>query len=263
MLILIAESKTMKTVEQAVSPSEFSEHRPAGEKTAAEIIDSLRDLTVGELAERLKLSGSLAVKMQKMIYEFPNKALGLKSIEAFTGVVFQALDFATLSAEARSRCLRDTRIISSLYGWLRPDDIVKPYRLDFNTKIELHPDEPNSEKALFGIQRSKVSVELVNTLNQSLEKEILDLLPGDAAKCVDWKLTKRFAKVWKVDFVELQESGARKTPAANKLKKMRGLLLRQILQEDIRDIATLRHVSSPHYLCEGTPIFPNHLSFLC
>lgn len=255
MLILIAESKTMKGEEIPVSAADWRLHRPLEEDMADAVMASLRDRSVAELSEELKLSGMLAVKMQKMIYEFPNKSLGLEAIEAYTGVVFKALDYATLTSEAQETCRQDVRIISSLYGWLRPNDIVKPYRLDFTAKV--------NDMALAGYWRQAVTIQLVRKLQEGGYSEILNLLPGDASKCIDWKLTKRFAKVWKVDFVELLEGGMRKTPTANKLKTMRGELLRQILMEGIQDAATLRHASSERYMGEGTPVYPDHLSFLC
>ena len=261
MLILIAESKTMKTEERPVTPQSWSMHAPADEKRAERIMDTLADLTVPELASRLKLSGSLAVKMHKMVYEFKNKALGIEAIDAYTGVVFKALRFDELSAAAKRECIEDVRIISSLYGFLRPDDIIKPYRLDFTAKGEWGGS--GVEKTLAAFWKQYATIQLVNKLNDGNYTEILDLLPGDAGKCIDWKITKRFAKVWKVDFVELQEGGVRKTPNAGKLKTMRGELLRQILEEGVKTVAEVKQLASDHYVCEGTPVYPDHLSFLC
>lgn len=260
MVILIAESKTMLSAEQEVGREELSSRSPRFDATASEIMKSMRNLSVGELASMLKLSGSLASKMHKMIYEFDYKTMGLTAIEAFTGVVFKALDYASLPMEAKTRCKNEVRIISSLYGWLRPSDIIKPYRLDFTSRLE---DGPSADKALNSFWRKDVTMALVKMLEDSHSSEILNLLPGDAAKCIDWKLVKRFAKVWKVDFQELKENGIMKTPTAEHLKSLRGKLLRQILEEDIREVSSLMHISSPSYLCEGTPVYPDHLRFLC
>lgn len=260
MLILIAESKTMQASEIAVSPEELKVATPCFEDSAAEIMGSLRNLNVSELALQLKLSGSLAAKMQKMVYEFSYKSTGNRAIEAFTGVVFRALNFDSLPEEAKCRAENDVRIISSLYGWLRPQDFIKPYRLDFTSKLE---EGPSAGKALNAYWRKDVTKALVNLLNDRHETEILNLLPSDAAKCIDWKLVKRFAKVWKVDFQEIREGEILKTPTAERLKALRGTLLRQILTEDIRHVSDLLHLSSDKYFCEGTPVYPDHLRFLC
>ena len=260
MLILIAESKTMLPGEKNVEKQQFAAHTPICETLADEIMESLKDLTVGELMEQTGLSASLAVKMQKMIYEFSFKATGNMAIEAYTGVVFKALDYTSLSDEAKGRCINKVRIISSLYGWLRPDDIVKTYRLDFTTRLE---EGPSAARTMNTFWRTEVSKCLVKALQSQDCNSILNLLPADAAKCIDWKTVKRFAKVWKVDFSEMREGGIMKTPNAGRLKTLRGYLLRQILEEDIKDPQGLLHTASPHYVCEGTPKYPDHLSFLC
>lgn len=260
MVILIAESKTMLAGEKTVSPEEMKTATPCYEETAGEIMKGLEGLSIGELASQLKISGTLASKMQKMIYEFPYKSAGNRAIEAFTGVVFKALDFATLTPEAKSGCENHVRIISSLYGWLRPQDIIKPYRLDFTTKLE---EEPSADRALNVFWRMDVTKALVRMLNDNNEREIVNLLPADAAKCIDWKLVKKFAKVWKVDFQEMREGNILKTPTAERLKSLRGSLLRQILSEDLKTVSDLMHTSSDKYVCEGTPVYPDHLRFLC
>lgn len=260
MLVLIAESKTMLGAEQAVGEAQYAAHRPLCEETADEIMESLRDLTVGELVEQTGLTPSLATKMRKMIYEFSYKATGNQAIEAYTGVVFKALDFQTLTDEARRRCIENVGIISSLYGWLRPDDIVKTYRLDFTTRLEVGP---SATKTMNVFWRQEVTKCLVKTLQSRNCNSILNLLPGDAAKCIDWKTVKYFAKVWKADFSEMREGGVTKTPNAGRLKTLRGYLLRQILEENIEDPQSLIHSASPYFVCEGTPVYPDHLSFLC
>lgn len=260
MIILIAESKTMLTAEKDIRPEVVEATTPVYENTAREIMDSMRNLTVGELSSQLKLSGSLAAKMQKMIYEFPYKLTGNRAIEAFTGVVFKALDFATLPDEAQKRGDAQVRIISSLYGWLRPQDIIKPYRLDFTSKLD---EGPSVGKALNAFWRMDVTKALVRKLNEGNDREIINLLPADASKCIDWKLAKRFAKVWKVDFQEIKEGDVMKTPTAERLKALRGGLLRQVLSEGIDQVSDLMHISSDKYFCEGTPQYPDHIRFLC
>ena len=260
MIVLIAESKTMLASEREVSIDEYRANMPFYEEVADEIMDSLRKESAAGLASMLKLSGSLAAKMQKMVYEFGYKSAGNAAIEAYTGVVFKALDYGSLPEEAQARCNDDVRVISSLYGWLRPSDIIKPYRLDFTSRLE---EGPSAGKALNAFWRMGATKALVKRLQETLSTEILDLLPGDASKCIDWKLVKRFAKVWKVDFQEISDGGGMKTPNAEKLKALRGSLLRQILTEGILDVATLMSASSDAYVCEGTPVYPDRLRFLC
>lgn len=260
MIILIAESKTMLATEASISAEFYKDHRPLFDSVADEIMHGLKELSVLDLAEETKLSRTLALKMQKYIYEFAYKNTGNRAIEAYTGVVFKALDYVNLSEDAQLRCNRNVRIISSLYGLLKPEDIVKTYRLDFTTKLE---EKPVDGRSLNIFWRKDVTMALVKYIQEVAETEILVLLPGDASNCIDWKLVKRFAKVWKVDFREIQENGNYKTPTANKLKTLRGTLLRQILEEDVHKVTELFKIESSNYFCEGTPVYSDHVSFLC
>lgn len=260
MIILIAESKTMLSSEHRVSADELAGRLPLGEKGADAIMESLRNVPIDDLAQMTGLSIKMAGKLRQQIYDFPHKDTGNQAIEAFTGVVFKSLDYASLTPESKTRCKNNVRIISSLYRWLRPDDIIKNYRFDFTTRLE---EGPSEGKALNMYWRPEATKALVRMVKSDNDRDILLLLPGDAAKCIDWKLTKNFARVWKVDFQEIGEGDKMRTPSANRLKTMRGLLLRQILTEGIDNVKDLFHIVSPHYLCDGTPVYPDHLHFIC
>ena len=257
MLILIAESKTMLEDQRIITAESLKSHLPAGEEQAAEIMKRLENLSQHDLIGETGFSTSLAAKLRQMIYEFPNKALGEKAITAYTGVVFRAFGYDSLSDSERALCDKDVRIVSSLYGLLRPDDIIKPYRLDFTTKAA-----PNGIP-LNTFWKKDVTIQLVKTIRNECYKDLLNLLPADAAKCIDWKIVKRFCKVWKADFVEVTDDCSTKTPATNKLKTMRGKLLRQILSEGISSPAELKTFKSDDLICEGTPVYADHLQFLC
>ncbi|MDE6288968.1 MAG: YaaA family protein [Muribaculaceae bacterium] len=232
MLILIAESKTMTACDSHVAAAGM----PALESMAADVMESLKGLTAEQLAERLKLSLAMSRRMWSMIYDFDNKSTGATAIEAYTGVVFKALAYDTLSAEAQQRIGRNTRIISSLYGWLTPCDTVKAYRLDFTSRVA-----PGGG-TLASWFRDAVTDCLLRELNERDEHDIVNMLPLDAAKCIDWKKVEaRGARVWRPDFKINGTSGLR-TPDAGTLKTLRGSLLRQIAEEDI---------DSPDKLQEG------------
>lgn len=257
MLILIAESKTMDGRQKMIPSDIWETHKPVGEDLAVQIMNGLQRLSQSELISETGFSASLAAKLRQLIYEFPNKALGQKAIETYNGVVFKALDYESLNDNEKFLCERNVRIISSLYGFLRPDDIIKPYRLDFTTKVA-----PNGAP-LNSFWKKDTTIQLVKAIREEGHSELLNLLPADAAKCVDWKIIKRFCKVWKIDFVEVAEGDMTKTPAANKLKTMRGKLLNRILRDEIDDVLKLKAIESDDFFCEGTPVYSDHIQFIC
>ena len=238
-MILIAESKTMASAETEVSREEL--RAPTPEQLAAEAGITLR----------------LAASLRRMIYEFPNKTTGLRAIEAFTGVVFRQLGVAGYDAGQRAFLQDNVRIVSSLYGWLRPDDIVKPYRFDFKSHVA-----PLGE-TLMKYWKKDVTIALAQELRAKGDTVIIDLLPSDAAKCVDWKLIKRFANVYKVDFKMYDGTDVMKTPNAGRLKELRGRLLDLIIRNGLSSPADIATLESPDFMPDPAgPRYPSYLSFV-
>lgn len=255
MLILIAESKTMGRCEQHTGPLAYNAHRPATEDVADEIMESLRGATAEELATDVKISLPLARKLMEMIYEFPNKKLGGEAVKEFTGVVFKALDASSLSSREHARLCKRVRIISSLYGWLKPDDIIKQYRLDFTTPVA--PDG----KTLAAYWRETVTELLMKTIDAEAHEDIINLLPGDAARCIDWRSIEKRAKVWKIDFQEMLSGGKTRTPNAGRLKTLRGRLLRQIIVENINSATDLLSIEGNGYASARYGEHPDSILF--
>lgn len=256
-MILIAESKTMAAGQREVSREEFVEHRPLFDGIANAIMDSLRDRSVEQLCAEAGITARLAVSLRRMIYEFPDKSLGIRAVRAFTGVVFRQLNIDAYSDAQKAFLSANLRIISSLYGWLRPDDVIKPYRFDFKSHVA-----PLGE-TLMKNWKKDVTIALVRDLQARGDRVIIDLLPADASKCVDWKLVKRFAKVYKVDFKTIIGPDETKTPNSGRLKELRGRLLDQIIREGVTDPAAIATLESADYMPDPAgPTHPGYLSFL-
>lgn len=247
MIILIAESKTMTDCNKSVTQDFYQAHRSQTDSVVTHFTRDWAEWSVPETAEKLGISIKLAAKMHNALYDFPNKDRGEEAIDAYTGVVFKALDYPTLPEKGKELICKDVRIISSLYGFLRPSDIVKPYRLDFNTKVS-----PSGE-SMAAYWKPTVTQLLLDTMRENDQYELLDLMPGDAAKCIDWRCLGNNIKRIKVDFKKItaSESGdgnlLYKTPRAEELKRLRGSLLRQIACEDIKTSEDLKRIESGSY----------------
>lgn len=255
MTMLIAESKTMREDAVPVPAEVFAAHTPEGESVADDVMHRVALMPLSEISTEIKVSSAMVAKISRMAYEFPIKQIGMKAIEAYTGVVFRALDYGSLTPPQRESVAESVRLISSLYGWLRPDDIVKPYRMEFTTRLA------PGDKTFADYWRKDVTIQLVRHVQNRCASAVLNLLPADAAKCVDWKLLKRFVKVWKVDFKELTPGGEYRTPHAGKLKALRGELLREIITRRIETPAELLTLSTDNLLPLGTPDYPDHIAF--
>lgn len=247
----------MASAETEVSREEFAECRPLFDGIANSIMDSLRERTPEQLAAEAGITLRLAASLRRMIYEFPNKSTGLRAIEAFTGVVFRQLRLAGYDAAQKKFLQDNVRIVSSLYGWLRPCDIIKPYRFDFKSHVA-----PMGE-TLMKYWKKDVTIALVKELEAAGDTEIIDLLPSDAAKCVDWKLVKRFANVHKVDFKMYDGAEAFKTPNAGRLKELRGRLLNLVICHRLASSADIATLESSDFIPDPDgPQYPSSISFI-
>lgn len=255
MLLLLAESKTMSAHQLPIDPEEYLREIPVLEPVADAIMHHMEMLTPDNIAEILSISRQLAVKAHSLAYEFPYKHTGYKAIKAFTGEAYRGLDVETLSQEALQRADHELRIISSVYGILKPGNIIKPYRCEFNKCIT------PSSKTPIQVFKPKVTIETVNYIKENKVADIIDLLPADADKCLDWKIIRAFASVHKICFQTITTDGTLKTPIAKRLKELRGKMAREILTEGISSFKELithksdNFVFSPGDSRPGLPVF--------
>lgn len=129
MLILLPPSET-KAPGGTGAPLDFGALSfPSLNPARQEIAQALASLEVDEAMIQLKLSEKLRgeAEANQVIYSSPT----LPAIERYTGVLYDALDAATLSDAARSRLA----IGSALFGLVRAGDLIPHYRLSGGTKL--------------------------------------------------------------------------------------------------------------------------------
>ena len=136
MIVLLSPAKTLDFENTAGIKTSS---QPAFAKDSAELIRTLRDLSAQEIAKLMSLSESLTdlnVKRYKAWKAKHSVDNAKQAIYAFRGDVYQGLDVDTLSAAEVRRCDKQVRILSGLYGVLRPLDLMQPYRLEMGTKLQ-------------------------------------------------------------------------------------------------------------------------------
>lgn len=102
----------------------------------------------------------------------------------FTGEVYKGLDFASLTAAEQQQAQEQLRILSGMYGLLRPLDLMFPYRLEMGTKWQVTPKAKN----LYEFWGDK----LTKTLQKETDKQelIINLASNEYAKAIQWKKIK-------------------------------------------------------------------------
>jgi hypothetical protein len=151
-------------------------------------VDHLRALAQDELARLMDVNEEIAaLNVWRFESWGPHDGLddGLQAIFAYAGEVYRGFDVDRLSAEDLYYAQNHLRILSGLYGVVRPLDIIRPYRLEMGTKLatdrgkdlyEFWEDRPTTvlNEAIAG-QRSHVFVNLAsNEYFRAVREEALD-----------------------------------------------------------------------------------------
>lgn len=173
------------------------------------------------------------------------------AVYAFNGDVYQGLDAYSLP-EDRLEKLQDTlRILSGLYGILRPLDLMQPYRLEMGTQLKI-----GRKKNLYEFWKPLIT----DFLNEELKEGelFINLASNEYFSAVDAKKLKATIitpvfKDWKNDKLKVISFFA---------KKARGSMVRYILDTDARTLEDIKEFnldgyiySREHTLKENQPVF--------
>ncbi len=135
MLALLSPSKTLEW-ESPPATSRFS--TPVFLKEAAELVDVLRGFNAGRIAALMKISTRLADLNTARFAAWRKRhtpANARPAVLAFRGDVYSGLAAETFSEEDFAFAQDHLRILSGLYGLLRPLDLIQPYRLEMGTRL--------------------------------------------------------------------------------------------------------------------------------
>ena len=113
-------------------------------KQSERLNKKLKTISKSKLSDLMKISNDLASlnheRNQTWATPFTIKN-SKQAIYAFTGEVFRGIDINSLEAEKLPLIQERLRILSGLYGLLKPLDLIQPYRLEMGTKLKVGRDE--------------------------------------------------------------------------------------------------------------------------
>ncbi|WP_278585862.1 YaaA family protein [Coprobacter fastidiosus] len=134
MIMLLSPTRTMNmspvsgTYPPATTPQFLSE--------AERIISGVKKLSVQELKGQMNLSQKIAEKAFLYFQQFNSPTtIQKRAVLAYSGAIYQKLDASTFIEKDFLYAQQHLRIISTLYGILRPLDAIKAYRLMFSLKV--------------------------------------------------------------------------------------------------------------------------------
>ena len=135
MLIVLSPAKTLD-FESPIKVNKTTE--PDFIPRSAELISTLRTMPPAQIASLMSISDSLAQLNVARYASWSKKFTPDNSrpaMLAFDGDVYEGLDARSLSARQLDWAQKHLRILSGLYGLLRPLDLMQPYRLEMGTRL--------------------------------------------------------------------------------------------------------------------------------
>ena len=238
MIIVISPAKTL----DFETPPITREHtQPGFLDDSVQLIDALRKLEPDQVGKLMSISPKLAVLNSNRYFAW-KRPFDLKNAKqavfAFQGDVYTSLDADTLTAAELAFAQDHLRILSGLYGVLRPLDLMQAYRLEMGTQFK----NPRSNN-LHEFWGDKIT----QALNQDLKKQKSDILINLAS--IEYfqsiQPNKLNARIITPVFKD-EKNGVYKIIGFF-AKKARGLMSRYIVQNKLTNPEDIKHFDVAGY----------------
>ena len=131
MLVVVSPAKKLNMK----SFNNFKKTQPSFSNNVNELVDIARDLTIDDLQKLMDISPKLAELNRERFQGFGSQEKKAAAF-AFAGDTYKGLDIETMSSEDIIWAQKHLRILSGLYGLLRPLDAIEPYRLEMGSKLQ-------------------------------------------------------------------------------------------------------------------------------
>ncbi|MBD3656623.1 MULTISPECIES: peroxide stress protein YaaA [Marinobacter] len=230
MLMVVSPAKTLD-YESPLATERYTQ--PDYLDDACELIDQLKELEPHQISNLMSISDKLgqlnADRFRNWHTPF-SPANARQAVLAFKGDVYTGLEAETFSDQDFEFAQQHLRILSGLYGLLRPLDLMQPYRLEMGTRFE-----NRRGKDLYAFWGSKITDEL-NRLLASDDGVLVNLASNEYFRSVRKKdlnarlVTPQF-KDWKNGQYKMISFYA---------KKARGLMCRYAIQNGITQADDLK-----------------------
>lgn len=252
MLILISPAKSLDfetppTTEKYTIP-EFLEQ-------SEKLVGKLNKMSPRQLSKLMNISKDLGElnfqRYQNWSQPF-NADNAKQAILAFNGDVYQGLQASSLSGEKLELAQKHLRILSGLYGLLKPLDLIQPYRLEMGTKLKYYRSND-----LYSFWDPLLTKKVNEAVAKSGSNVLINLASNEYFKSINKKKLK--TEIVTPEFKD-RKNGEYKMISFF-AKKARGLMTRFILENNITDAESLQafdvegYVFNPNLSKPGKPVF--------
>ncbi len=236
MLVVISPAKRLDWSERAVEMTS-----PEMQADAIRLAKTARNLTLGKLKGLMDLSDDLARLNRDRFQAFadnPAEETTRPALYAFAGDTYQGLDAQTLDSETVSYAQGHLRILSGLYGLLRPLDAIQPYRLEMGSRLKTRRGN-----SLYDYWRSDLS----KALNAQAEAVGTERLINCASQEYFGAVQDKALKLQVITPVFLEEKNGTSKMVSFFAKRARGAMARYVVKHRVSDIEGLKAFDGDGY----------------
>ena len=215
--------------------------KPALMKDVAELSEVTKKLSRAQIKKLMGISDDLADLNYERFQAFKTsgRISGAKQAAyTFAGDVYRGLDAGTMAAEDVEYAQDRLRILSGLYGLLRPLDAIQPYRLEMGSRLK----NPRGA-TLYDFWREPVTAALDKAAKTHGDPTIICLASNEYAKVIDRKALS--APIITFNFKEEKEGKSRALMLY--VKQARGMMARWIMENRIERVEDLKEFSIGGY----------------
>ncbi len=250
MLAVISPAKSLD-FESDIPAVSLSENRFPAE--TQRLATGLRNLTKTRLKKIMPVSDNLIQLNRDRYAEFFDQP-ERPAIFAYSGDVYTGFEAQSVGDEALHFAQDHLRILSGLYGLLRPFDPIRPHRLEMGTKWA-----PRYKK-LTDFWGDKIARALAADLDDAGDRTIINLASNEYWASVKPHLGKLNARIVEVDFRREGPDGPEFV--SFEAKRARGMMARFICENHLTDVESLKAFDSDGYLFAPEHSDENHLRFI-
>jgi uncharacterized protein len=240
MIIVLSPAKSL----DYETPPHISKHTiPDFVEDATELIGGLRRLSPQQIASLMSISDPLAqLNFQRYADWSPSfdRSNAKQAVLAFNGDVYEGFNAKTLSAADLDYAQQHVRVLSGLYGLLRPLDLLQPYRLEMGTRL------PNARgKDLYAFWGERITAALNAQLrrNRNASRVLINCASNEYFKSVKPKLLD--APVVTPVFEDWK--GGRYKVISFHAKRARGLMARYAVENRVAEPEALKAFDAEGY----------------
>ena len=252
MLALISPAKTLD-YETALPTEKFTQPRLLDH--SQELIEVASKLSASEIASLMSVSEKIATlnagRFRDWQPEF-NFANARQAIFAFKGDVYTGLDAYQLEQQDIDYAQKHLRMLSGLYGLLRPLDLMMPYRLEMGTKLK-----NTRGNNLYEFWGNTITETINADLAQAKSELLVNIASDEYYKSV--KESKIKAEIIKPVFLD-QKNGKYKVISFY-AKKARGLMARYLLENKIERAEDIKSFNTDGYYFDAESSLKGELVF--